>query len=133
MTFDELKTFLESKMRMSHIYQPVMIKALLEQGGRAADKEIAKEIAKYDQSQIEYYQKITNDIVGQVLRSHNVVVKYCDAYSIEGYQQQSSEPANQRTDPYLRPETGRIYQTTRRTNMGASPQDAWIYIWMDQV
>ena len=75
MTFQALMTFLETQMRMSHIYQPVMIKHLLEKGGDSTDVEIAKEIAKYDQSQIEYYQKITNNMVGRVLRSHQIVGK----------------------------------------------------------
>ncbi|MFZ4462486.1 MAG: HIT domain-containing protein [Bacteroidales bacterium] len=85
MTFQGLKSFLESKMRMSHIYQPVMIKHLLEQGGNATDKEIAHEISKYDQSQIEYYQKITNNMVGRVLRSHNIVERQGNSYTIDGF------------------------------------------------
>jgi len=85
MTFQEIKSFLESKMRMSHIYQPVMIKHLLEQGGNATDKEIAHDISKYNQSQIEYYQKITNNMVGKVLRSHNIVAKQGNSYCIDGF------------------------------------------------
>ena len=30
---ERLKTFIEQKMSMSHIYQPVMIKVLLKNGG----------------------------------------------------------------------------------------------------
>jgi hypothetical protein len=84
MTFTDLKEFLESQMRMSHIYQPVMIKHLLEKGGISTDLEIAKEIAQYDQSQVEYYQKITNNMVGKVLRNRRIVYKNQNVYHIEG-------------------------------------------------
>ena len=38
----DLHHFISKKMRMSHIYQPVMIKALLENDGQATTEEIAK-------------------------------------------------------------------------------------------
>jgi len=50
-----LKHFISKKMRMSHIYQPVMIKTLLENGGAATTEEIATSLLAYDQSQLEYY------------------------------------------------------------------------------
>ena len=54
MTFEQLFDFIENKMRMSHIYQPVMLMALLKSGGRLADKEVAKALLEHDESQIEY-------------------------------------------------------------------------------
>jgi hypothetical protein len=51
---------------MSHIYQPVMIKTLLEAGERADKSLIAKRILEYDFSQVEYYGNITNVKVGKV-------------------------------------------------------------------
>jgi hypothetical protein len=36
MTFDDLEDFINHRMRMSHIYQPVMLKVLLEGGGKRA-------------------------------------------------------------------------------------------------
>lgn len=44
-----LKDFINNKMRMSHVYQPVMIKALLENNGILSVTEIAKLILQYDQ------------------------------------------------------------------------------------
>ena len=38
----KLKKFIERKMRMSHIYQPVMIKTLLTNDGKADKNLIAK-------------------------------------------------------------------------------------------
>ena len=60
-------------MRMSHIYQPVMIKALLEKDGEATIEEIAKSLLAYDQSQVEYYSLRTKSMVGKVLMNNGVV------------------------------------------------------------
>ena len=35
-SYDRLHEFIAEKMRMSHIYQPVMLRVLLENGGRAS-------------------------------------------------------------------------------------------------
>jgi len=85
MTFNELSEFIQSKMRMAHIYQPVMIKHLLENNGKALDKEIARVLLNHDESQIEYYQKIVRDMVGRVLRSHDVINKDKKLYSLTGF------------------------------------------------
>jgi len=76
----KLKDFIERKMKMSHIYQPVMIKTLLTNNGIANKNLISKEILAYDFSQVEYYESITNNMVGKVLRSHGVVQKSKDNY-----------------------------------------------------
>ena len=47
---------------MSHIYQPVMIKALLGRNGRCTTRQIAAEILSGDASQLEYYERITREI-----------------------------------------------------------------------
>lgn len=73
-------------MRMSHIYQPVMIKCLLELGGVANKNLIAKKILEYDFSQVEYYENITNNMVGKVLRNHKIVRKEKDNYILNEFQ-----------------------------------------------
>jgi ATP adenylyltransferase len=76
MEYDQLKTFIEKSMRMSHIYQPVMLLCLLEQkDGRASVRDIATCILAHDESQIEYYEAITKGMVGRVLRKREVVTK----------------------------------------------------------
>ena len=75
MTFDQLKTFIEKSMRMSHIYQPVMLMTLLAKGGKASVRDIAASILIHDESQIEYYEQITTQMVGRVLRDRLVVKK----------------------------------------------------------
>jgi ATP adenylyltransferase len=53
MTFDELLRFIERDMRMSHVYQPVMIRTLLDAGGTASTEHIARALLPEDRSQIE--------------------------------------------------------------------------------
>ena len=45
-TYDKhnLGDYISKQLRMPHIYQPVMIKALLENGGQATTEEIAKSV-----------------------------------------------------------------------------------------
>jgi ATP adenylyltransferase len=75
MDFDQLKTFIEKSMRMSHIYQPVMLMTLLGNGGKASVRGIATSILVHDESQIEYNEQITKEMVGRVLRNRRVVKK----------------------------------------------------------
>lgn len=75
MTFVELRAFIEKRMRMAHIYQPVMLMTLLRGRGACTDEKIAKSILLFDESQIDYYNNITNNMVGRVLRRHGVVEK----------------------------------------------------------
>ena len=75
MRYQQLKDFLKYDMRMSHIYQPVMIKTLLDNYGVCHEKDISKALLIHDESQIDYYTKITNNMVGRVLRNHNFVTR----------------------------------------------------------
>ena len=68
-----LKHFLTKLMRMSHIYQPLMLKVLIEKGGWASIRDIALAFLAHDESQIEYYAEITKRMPGRVLGSHGVV------------------------------------------------------------
>ena len=81
----DLMHFISKQMRMSHIYQPVMIKALLENGGQATTQEIAKSLLAYDQSQVEYYSLRTKTMVGKVLTKNGVVEPIKDGRQITGY------------------------------------------------
>lgn len=71
----DLKAFIEEDMRMSHIYQPVMIWTLLNSGGRASIQDIAKEIAGYDQAMLEYYEERVKTMVGKVLTKNKIAVR----------------------------------------------------------
>ena len=58
MTFSDRKDFLINRMRMSHIYQPVMLMTLLKNGGVASVESLAKDLLINDQSQVEYYDNV---------------------------------------------------------------------------
>lgn len=73
MKFVELKDFIVNRMRMQHIYQPVMIRTLLESGSKASVRQIAEQFLQKDESQIEYYMQITKAMPGKVLSRHGVV------------------------------------------------------------
>lgn len=85
MNYKNLKDFVDNRMRMAHIYQPVMLITLLEHKGRCHQQEIAKAILVNDESQIEYYEKITNNMVGRVLRNHKIVDKDSKYYDLLGF------------------------------------------------
>lgn len=85
MLFVDLKHFVAKVMQMSHVYQPVMLLALIERGGRATVRDIACSILSHDESQIEYYEEITKNMPGPVLAKRNVVAKL-GTRRIEGYE-----------------------------------------------
>ena len=91
MDFLALYDFIQNKMRMSHIYQPVMLITLLEHGGKASVRDIASSICSHDESQLEYYELITKNMVGKVLRNRNIVVKEKDAFGLPGFNNLSND------------------------------------------
>lgn len=83
MRFESLKHFLLNDMRMSHVYQPVMIRKLLLEGGEATIRDLAVEILIRDDSQIEYYESIVKNMVGKVLTRRQVVKRFGKTYRLE--------------------------------------------------
>ncbi len=73
MTFEELETFLRKQMRMSHIYQPLLIRSLLDAGGSATVRQLATAFLIQDESQLRYYEKRIKAMPVRVLKSHGVV------------------------------------------------------------
>ena len=80
--FDKLMLFVFERMRMSHIYQPLMLKVLLKNGGRASRKTIAQAFLNEDLSQIEYYERIVRDMPGRVLSKHGIVERVGDDFRL---------------------------------------------------
>src|SRR6476659_7028136 len=81
-SFEHLRDFIRRRMRMSHIYQPVMIKELLQSGGKASIRNIAAAFLSRDESQLEYYEQITKDLPGKVLGKHGIVERNNDEYRL---------------------------------------------------
>jgi diadenosine tetraphosphate (Ap4A) HIT family hydrolase/5-methylcytosine-specific restriction endonuclease McrA len=80
--FEELKEFLTKQMRMSHLYQPLMLRTLIEKGGAASMRDIASTFLKHDESQIEYYMEITKRMPGRVLAQHQLVRRKGEGYRL---------------------------------------------------
>jgi ATP adenylyltransferase len=85
MPFAGLLKFITRDMRMAHIYQPVMLLALLRQQGRMSARGIARALLEHDESQIEYYTAITNNMVGKVLRNRAIVDKDGPDYVLKDF------------------------------------------------
>ena len=74
MNYQELKQYISKGMKMQHIYQPIMIKALLEsKEHRASAEDIARQFLINDEPQLQYYKYITKVMPGRVLREHGIV------------------------------------------------------------
>jgi diadenosine tetraphosphate (Ap4A) HIT family hydrolase len=80
--FTQLRSFITTKMRMAHIYQPLMIRTLVEAGGTASIRSIAAAFLARDESQLEYYEHITKVMPGRVLANHSVVRREGDSYRL---------------------------------------------------
>jgi hypothetical protein len=57
MTYEQLVDFLERKMSMSHVYQPLLVRALVDAGGVATVRQLAQVFLAQDESQLLYYEK----------------------------------------------------------------------------
>jgi len=73
MKFEDLIDFLQNRMRMSHIYQPLLIKSLIEAGGSATIRQISNAFLSQDESQLIYYEDRIKKMPLRVLRNHGVV------------------------------------------------------------
>jgi diadenosine tetraphosphate (Ap4A) HIT family hydrolase len=90
--FEHLREFLTAQMRMTHVYQPVMIRALLASNGVASVTHIAKALLAEDRAQIEYYEQITKRMVGTVLtKSRKITEKQGQTYTLKGFDQLSTD------------------------------------------
>lgn len=100
-------------MKMQHIYQPVMIKTLLQSDkNKASVRAIAREFSNLDESQIDYYKAITKQMPGRVLKRHGIVIEIHDGYSLNVSQLTDSQKSdlinlcNQKIEKYIHTKGG---------------------------
>lgn len=87
-SFERLRRFLLKEMRMSHVYQPVMIRELLRRGGLASTDAIAKALTNEDRAQINYYRQIVRNMVGRVLtKNRGITTRDHDTYRLNGFEE----------------------------------------------
>jgi hypothetical protein len=77
--FTRLRDFITTAMQMSHVYQPVMLRTLIDKGGKASISEVAQALLAEDRAQLDYYREITKRMPGAVLRRRGVI-DYLDVY-----------------------------------------------------
>ena len=57
MKFDELATFIEERMSMSHVYQPLVIRSLVDADGAATLRQVALALVAQDEATISQAEK----------------------------------------------------------------------------
>jgi ATP adenylyltransferase len=82
MQFEELKDFVAQRMRMSHVYQPLLIRLLVEAGGKATVRQLARGFAAEDAAQIAYYEARISQMPLPVLKRHGVVARDRDVVAL---------------------------------------------------
>jgi len=88
--FSRLHDFITTTMQMSHVYQPVMLRALIDRGGKASVSEIALALLAEDRAQLDYYREITKRMPGAVLRRRGIVDYDGNAYSISDFDEMTA-------------------------------------------
>ena len=106
--YNSLKNFISKKMRMSHIYQPLMLIELIKGNGKSTGRKIAKSFLDYDETQIEYYQNITKQMPFKFLSKHlNEIKRDKENYIFEGFdltesqKQELIELCKEQLDKYI--------------------------------
>ena len=122
MNFPDLKHFLIKRMRMSHIYQPVMLMTLLKEGGVASIETLSKKLLIEDKSQQEYYGNITRNMVGRVLNKHGIVQKDGEIFKLRNYETYTEDQrieliqiCQEKLNEYIEKRGKRIFEHRRKS------------------
>jgi len=76
-----------------------MLQELLQRRGAASKREIAQALLSHDESQIEYYEQITSNMVGRVLtKNHGVTSRDGDNYSLNNFDQLTGAEVKELTE-----------------------------------
>lgn len=75
MDYEELMDFIENKMKMTNVYQPIMIEKMLKNDGTASAWSVAKEFLSSDYAQLDYYIYIVNRWPRITLKKHGVITE----------------------------------------------------------
>ena len=97
--YSKLKKFIVDDMRMTHVYQPVMLIELLNSNGKATVRQIAQAILNEDPTQIEYYSQVVKNMVGNVLtKNRNITTREREVYTLNGAEQLTADQIEQLTN-----------------------------------
>ncbi len=73
MNFKGLYDYVRKKMIMSHVYQPVIIRALVQAAGKSTIRQLAQTLLLEDESQLLFYEKRLKEMPLRVLKKHGVI------------------------------------------------------------
>ena len=109
-------------MRMSHIYQPVMLMTLLKEGGVSSIETLSKSLLIEDKSQQEYYGNITRNMVGRVLNNHGIVQKDGEIFKLRNYETYTEDQrieliqiCQEKLNEYIEKRGKRIFEHRRKS------------------
>jgi hypothetical protein len=81
-TYERLRDYIAKRMRMSHVYQPLMLMELLGRRSPAPSQDVARQILGEDVSQIDYYTERVKRMVGKVLTGNGITRYERGAYGL---------------------------------------------------
>ena len=93
-TVPELVEFIEQKMRMSHIYQPLLIQTLVESGGQATLRELAVKFLTQEEAEIREMMKTIKKMPVHVLSAKNKSRKKAIVEERDGVVRLLAQPAD---------------------------------------
>ena len=82
MNFETLKRFITEKMKMTEVYQPLVIRTLIENGGSASTRQLALAALPYDTSQVEYYEQVMKRWPKITLKKHDIISYQRDKFAL---------------------------------------------------
>ena len=83
-TYQRLREYIAKPMRMSHIYQPLMLMELLGRRSPAPAQEVARRILGEDVTQIDYYTERVKRMVSKVLTGNGITRCERGSYALVG-------------------------------------------------
>ncbi|MCP9840716.1 hypothetical protein KBY93_08710 [Synechococcus sp. J7-Johnson] len=83
-TYERLRQYIAQRMRMSHIYQPLMLMELLGRRSPAPAQDVARRILGEDMTQIDYYTERVKRMVRKVLTGNGITRYEKGSYALVG-------------------------------------------------
>ena len=71
-SFEQLRDFLVSRIKMSHVYQPLLIQTLVDSGNQTTIRQVAMAFAGIDEAQILLYEDRVKKMPLPVLKKHQI-------------------------------------------------------------
>jgi len=94
-TYQRLRHYIAERMRMSHVYQPLMLMELLGRRSPAPAQDVARRILGKDVTQIDYYTERVKRTVGKVLTGNGITRCEKGSYALVGGEELSDGERDQ--------------------------------------